>query len=163
MKPFLRWRSDWLLDVEALDSQHIAIAVQLSRIHTALMDGYVSSHLDPQRHHLLLELADLTQHHFQCEEALMEAHDYPAKADHHREHLMLLAELHALIREIKAGRKRFTLEVLTSLKHWQIDHVLCSDKEFAAFLHRREAIADNHANRLWTGTKGPRDRAGLIG
>jgi hypothetical protein len=47
---------------------------------------------------------------------------------------MLLAELQLHIREIEAGSKPFTLGTLTALKHWQIDHLLYSDRKFADYL-----------------------------
>jgi len=161
MKPFLCWREDWLLGVDTLDSQHIAIATLLSRIFSEFEGGVLASRLNPQGHELLLELVKVTQRHFKFEEALMLTHDYPARAEHHREHLMLLAELRDLIREIEEGHKRFTQEALTSLKHWQIDHVLCNDREFAAHLHRIEAVGGRGEKRLRRGSGISRDGVGF--
>jgi hemerythrin len=47
---------------------------------------------------------------------------------------MLLAEMQECLREIKSNNRLFTLEDLKSLKYWQIDHVLSSDREFADFI-----------------------------
>lgn len=141
MKPFLRWRDDWLLGVDSLDNQHLAMAAHLNRIFTALEGGFGGSHLSRRGHALLLEFVGMTREHFQDEEALMQSSDYPGLIEHHREHLMLTAELHELIRQIEEGYRRFTLDTLTSLKYWQIDHVLGSDRDFADHLLRQEATA----------------------
>ena len=48
-----------------------------------------------------------------------------------------MAELQAYIREVESGSRPFSLETLTALKHWQINHVIYSDKMFADFLRRQ--------------------------
>jgi hemerythrin len=64
----------------------------------------------------------------------MREYDFPQLGEHHREHVLLLAELQEFVREIEEGRRSFDLETLTSLKHWLINHVLESDMAFARYL-----------------------------
>ncbi len=141
MRPFLIWREDWLLGHEMLDEQHLALADTMNELHCFLVR-------DENKHHAgmnqlckqLADLREMTRRHFQDEEELMQEHGYPELIEHRREHVLLLAELQDCIREIEAGSKPFTLETLTALKHWQIDHVLNSDRELADYLDGCDVI-----------------------
>lgn len=147
MKPFLFWRDDWLLGLQNLDEQHLELANALNELHLTITHAIEESqcrNID-QVIRQLSDLAKLARRHFQGEEALMQAHDYPGLAEHHREHLLLMAELQVYIREIEAGSRPFSLETLTALKHWQINHVIYSDKMFADFL-RCQSRSKNDEN-----------------
>jgi hemerythrin len=135
MRPFLIWRDDWLLGFQAMDKQHLALANALNELHRFLVsDGNRPRAGMEQLCQRLTELLEILREHIRDEEALMQAYDYAGLPEHHREHAMLLAEMQELIREIKAGSKPFTLETLTALKYWQIDHVLYSDRKFADYI-----------------------------
>jgi hemerythrin len=136
MKPFLSWRDDWLLGFDNLDEQHLELVEALNNLHQYFVQEKevgTSTGLDKICQQLSL-LRKLTRRHFQSEEALMRKYEYPGLEDHHREHVMLLAELQLHIREIETGGKPFSLGTLTAIKHWQIDHLLYSDRRFADFL-----------------------------
>jgi hemerythrin len=133
MKPFLRWRDDWLLGLHELDEQHIALAAQINLIHDAMTREGTRQKCDSKACRHLLDLAEMTRKHFQNEERVMRDLDFPGLAEHHREHVMLLAELQDLIREIEDGERLFGLNTLKSLKLWQIDHVISSDRDFMQF------------------------------
>jgi len=142
MRPFLLWRDDWLLGIEMMDEQHLQLTETLNDLHHFLVfDNNRPRAGKGQLCPRLSRMMEMTRRHFQDEEALMQAHDYPGLGEHHREHTLLLAELQECIREIEASRKPFTLETLKALKYWQIDHVLNSDREFADFLRRQSLPA----------------------
>ncbi|MCU7915703.1 MAG: bacteriohemerythrin [Candidatus Thiodiazotropha sp. (ex Gloverina cf. vestifex)] len=140
MKPFLRWRDDWLLGLDELDVQHLAMAALLNGIHDSLSAGGTESGFSSDAYRRLLDLAEITREHFRDEEHVMRDQGYPGLGDHHREHALLLAELQDLIRHIEEGTREFTMQTLTALKHWQIDHVLNSDREFADYCRRHTEI-----------------------
>lgn len=138
MRPFLQWREDWMLGCGALDDQHLELAERMNQLYLFLTDIRHNLRKEPdglkQR---LSELCEEIRHHFQEEEALMEACGYPGLGEHHREHVMLLAEMQECLREIQVNMRLFTLNDLKSLKFWQIGHVTTSDREFAEFLNTR--------------------------
>jgi hemerythrin len=136
MRPFLIWRDDWLLGFDSLDEQHLELVDALNKLHRFVVrdeKAGISAGMDVICRQLM-HLRELTHRHFQTEEALMQKYALPGLAEHHREHVMLLAELQEHIREIEAGSKPFTLGTLIALKHWQIDHLLYSDRKFANYL-----------------------------
>jgi hemerythrin-like metal-binding protein len=136
MRPFLIWRDDWLLGFKVMDEQHLALANTLNDLHQFLVcdDSKPRTGIE-QLCHRLNHLLEMVREHFRDEEALMQTYDYAGLPEHHREHALLLAEMQELIRDIEAGSKPFTLDTLTALKYWQIDHVLYSDRKFTDFIY----------------------------
>ncbi|MGD8909459.1 MAG: hemerythrin domain-containing protein [Chromatiales bacterium] len=135
MRPFLIWRDDWLLGFQAMDEQHLAVANAMNELHGYLVsnDNKPSAGME-QLCQRLTRLLGMVREHINDEEALMQTYEYAGLPEHHREHALLLAEMQELIREIQSGRRPFTLQTLTALKYWQIDHVLYSDRKFADYL-----------------------------
>lgn len=143
-KPFLLWRDDWQLGCDCLDDQHIELASVLNQLHRYVVHDDESPYKErTEITRQLSRLVDVTRRHFKNEEALMRAHDYPRLEEHHYEHVMLLAELQELTREIESGGKPFTLDTLTALKHWQIYHVIYSDKLFANYMKHQSQSAND--------------------
>ncbi|MET0071308.1 MAG: bacteriohemerythrin [Candidatus Thiodiazotropha sp.] len=142
-KPFLLWRDDWRLGLEGLDEQHRELVDIINQLHRFVSREDTRHDRDSyQVCQQLSTLVDIARRHFKAEEALMRAKDYPRLAEHHREHVMLLAELQEYLRDIETENKPFTLATLTALKHWQIDHVVYSDRLFADFLKRQPQSED---------------------
>jgi hemerythrin len=133
MRPFFIWRDNWLLGFQALDEQHLELVDKLNELHRFVIEEKPRAGMD-QLCLRLTGLLEMTRRHFRDEEVLMEQYGYPYQSEHHREHAMLLAEMQQYVREIEAGSKPFTLDSLTALKYWQIDHVIYSDRKFVAFI-----------------------------
>lgn len=133
MKPFLYWRNDWLVGHKIIDKQHLELVNILNTLHYANFRKHKSSSAidtDRLRQHLKI-LIDTARRHFRTEESLMLSHHYSDLAVHHREHVLLLAELRECIRDIETDGSAFTLNTLTALKHWLIEHVTYCDQKFA--------------------------------
>jgi hemerythrin-like metal-binding protein len=149
-KPFLLWRDDWHLGFGCLDEQHLELANTLNKLHCFIVD--VDKQQNRSKNQLPLHLSslvDIARRHFTTEEALMRAHNYPGLAEHHREHILLLAELQECIRDIQEHSKPFTLDTLTALKHWQINHTIYSDRMFADYLnHQSQASVEDDYDGL---------------
>lgn len=137
MRPFLVWRDDWLLGHAMLDEQHLVLANTINELHCFLASDQDRPRVGmDQLLQRLASLLDMTRCHFQDEEELMQESRYLQLTEHHREHAMLLAEIRECMREIGSGNRPFSLEALTALKHWLIDHVLNSDRRFVDYLCR---------------------------
>ena len=136
MNHFLEWLDDWYLGIREIDSQHLAMAEQINRLAETLQSATTT----PARHDSLMPLIEHlledTRRHFKVEESIMREHDYPDLIQHHRDHVMLLAELQEFIREIEEGRRYFDIDSLTALKHWLINHVVEGDLAFARYLEQ---------------------------
>ncbi|MET0028252.1 MAG: bacteriohemerythrin [Candidatus Thiodiazotropha sp.] len=132
MKVFLEWLDDWYLGLEAIDDQHVHLAGQLNVIAAAMEES--GDEVDVLG--LVGQLLEETRQHFSDEESVMRDHEYPELIEHHREHIMLLAELQEFLRDVDEGVRQFDYEALVSLKHWLINHVIDSDMAFARYLNK---------------------------
>jgi len=131
---FLEWLDDWYLGIQEIDQQHLALAELLNRVAGRLQETKESRASGEVILPLVRRLLEETRQHFKDEESIMREHDYPELIDHHREHVMLLAELQEFIRDIEEGRRQFDIDSLTALKHWLINHVIDGDMAFARYL-----------------------------
>ena len=134
MKAFLEWLDEWCLGIPEIDQQHMAMAELLNLIVRSMEQGSPPSHPGKETMPLLVRLLEKTRQHFKDEEAIMREYDYPELTDHHHDHVLLLAELQAFIRELEEGQRVISVESLISLKHWLINHVVESDLAFARYL-----------------------------
>jgi hemerythrin-like metal-binding protein len=149
IKPFLLWRDDWHLGHDFLDEQHTEMATILNQLHHFVVHEDKKNHIGKDEIcRQLASLVTIARRHFKTEEALMRSRGYPRLAEHRREHVLLLAELQEWAREIGTGKKSFTLETLTALKHWQIDHVINSDRLFANYLKEQLGTEDDNLEAL---------------
>jgi hemerythrin-like metal-binding protein len=124
-----------LLGFQSLDEQHVALADSLNELYRFLTSNGVQPNAGmDQLCQRLFRILGMTRQHFHDEEALMQRYGYPYQPEHHREHVMLLAEMQQYVREIEAGIKPFTLDSLRAFKYWQIEHVLYSDRKFANYM-----------------------------
>lgn len=135
MKVFLEWLDDWNLGIEEIDRDHMNLVELLNMIADSLNgENPVSNHHE-ETMPLVMRLIDETRQHFSNEESVMREHGYPKLIEHHREHIMLLAELRDFIREIEEGKRLFDTATLTSLKRWLINHVIDYDMDIARFIN----------------------------
>lgn len=160
MAGFIEWTDNLILGLQDVDDQHLGIITLLNRLSKVAQlkmgSAYYSDSSTPKvsapwcrlgsdqrnavgtdtyMHQLLDELVSQTHDHFQCEEALMEAHHYPDLAEHKREHTMLFAELKLFVRDITRGAECLDQRTLGELKRWLIVHIRKSDKAFSDYVH----------------------------
>jgi len=134
MKAFLEWLDEWSLGFPEIDRQHLEMAELLNLIVRSMEQGAPPAYPGKETMPLLMRLLEKTRRHFKFEEAIMREYGYPELADHHRDHVLLLAELQEFIRELEEGHRVISVESLISLKHWLINHVIESDLAFAHYL-----------------------------
>jgi hemerythrin len=127
----LVWTDDLALGVDALDAQQRELFMRTNLLLRAA-EGPPGDHESTQ---LLAFLTGHVGQHFEDEERLMAALDYPEAAAHRAEHHEFRAVLRDLVRELALGgvgarlRQRIQVEVCAWIEH----HVQESDRALAAF------------------------------
>lgn len=82
----------------------------------------------------LATLIAYTQYHFEREEKMMEACDYPDLETHREEHNALTAEVMALKERFLSGESDLTIEgMLVFLTGWLNHHILLQDMEYRSY------------------------------
>lgn len=140
----MTWRDDWTLSIGILDEDHRVIVDMLLEIARRFAEAAERQEDEGQEsgkddgadsgdlHTALDNLGSYTRAHFRREEEFMRTIDYPHMADHRSEHVMLMAEHTALMRELRErGVGRLGPTELEILKHWVVAHVIGGDRGFA--------------------------------
>jgi len=127
----LVWTDDLALGVDALDAQHRELFVRTNLLLRAA-EGPPADHESTQ---LLAFLSGHVSHHFEDEERLMAALEYPEAAAHRAEHDEFRAVLRDLVRELALGGvgERLRQRIQTEVCAWIERHVQESDRALASF------------------------------
>lgn len=134
---FLVWQERWNTDIPDVDEEHMALAHQMNRIVDLLNQPAREEQQDGELDSLLDGLYNLTREHFNSEEAIMRQINYPDYTAHHKEHVMLLAELARYIREIQHGQSALDIGTLRALRTWFVVHLSEADAAFANYYHKK--------------------------
>ena len=137
MMDFLVWQERWNTDIPDVDEQHMALAKQMNRIVEVLNQSTGEEQQEDDLDSLLDGLYHLAREHFNSEEAIMSQLNYPDYTAHHKEHVMLLAELALYIREIQHGQSTLDIATLRALRTWFVVHLAEADAAFASYYHKR--------------------------
>jgi len=143
MAKILTWRDAWALHIDTLDDDHRALVDLLQEITEHFCpeggrpdgsppDTLVRGDAGDELYAALERFGDLARRHFARVEELARTIDYPALADHHTEHVLLMAEFTTLVRELRRrGAVRLNAQELDNLRQWVVAHVLGADRQLA--------------------------------
>ncbi|MEE4242492.1 MAG: bacteriohemerythrin [Desulfopila sp.] len=127
------WMPEFNTNIAILDQQHRLLVDLINELHQAF-------EADKDRQ-ILIKLIDkigmFAASHFAREEHLFELHGYPHAEEHLQEHDYFEDMLFQFEDEFKAGKQNLTLNVLTFLSDWLVNHINGSDKQYVAFLKKR--------------------------
>ena len=116
----------YTLGVPEIDEQHINLARGIYDLKITIKLGQ----LDKCKRDLAKLASDIKEH-FDYEEALMVASNYPYIPYHKYEHLRLLREVESLIKLDTLNVKNNILEILETVVY---DHIDTYDRQFAEYL-----------------------------
>jgi hemerythrin len=114
-----RWKAEYDLDIESLDSQH-------HLIFTAI-DGIVDASGDDLERRLGI-LAGMLSEHFTFEESLQRDAGYPGVHEHKAEHDSLLDELEGMEDRLRTGTRGVVMADF--MKDCFVRHTLVMDRQF---------------------------------
>ena len=123
------WDDSLSVGFGAIDGQHRWLIGLINGLHDRVTAG------DPTR--LSTAVKDLhayTSTHFQAEETLMKAHDYPERAAHFQEHATFRRALDDIEGKMARQEELISFATLGYLVDWFIDHISRTDKKLGRFL-----------------------------
>jgi methyl-accepting chemotaxis protein len=131
--PSLKWGEAWLTGNAEIDRDHEVLVGTINELSAAMMQArgpdVIGSVLD--------KLADYAGRHFAREERIWEDGGLPSIDTHRHSHQALLAEVGKLTEEFRRGRVEMSVELLSFLRQWLVNHVFKSDKAAVAALAAR--------------------------
>lgn len=130
---YITWDDSFLVGVEAFDNDHKYLVKLINNLHSGLMAGFGVSEMT----YILGDLVRYTNVHFKREEDLMIQYSYPDYEQHRAAHAELVNKVMDFQAQLKSGKKIFSLELMSFLKDWLLNHILKTDKRYGAFFKER--------------------------
>ena len=133
----VRWDDKYLIGHEVIDHDHQTLFEMINEFHDAFQENKT-------RRKLLVILSNLVKYseeHFQREEAVMRACDYPLTEEHHLSHGKLYETIYALNERLASDPRPLDRETINFVKNWLLDHVAGEDMGIRDYLAARKTPA----------------------
>jgi len=128
------WRDQMAIDHGLIDADHRHLIDIINRFVGLSADGLTTD----EALEVLYSLQFYAETHFDREETLQNAIDFPFAEAHHKDHLELAKSLHAMIGETRGHADRIeedlAREMSALLRRWLVDHILGSDLKMREFV-----------------------------
>ena len=127
---FMLWDSSLSVNISQIDDQHKKLVGMINELHRAMKlkqgNSIIGSILD--------RLANYTVSHFGIEEKLFAQYGYPEEKAHVAIHQKLVAQVVDIQKKFKAGEVMVSMELMSFLKDWLVNHIKGTDKKYSSFL-----------------------------
>jgi hemerythrin len=127
----MQWTDKLAVGVRECDEQHKKLVAMVNDLHDAMVSGKGKDVTGK----ILGDLIGYCGTHFGMEERLFKTHGYPEFTAHKKEHDDLTQKALALKKDFEAGKPVVTMELMTFLKNWLINHIMGTDKKYGPFLN----------------------------
>ena len=127
----VEWSADLSVGVALIDEQHSKLIQLMAELDDAIRRSEATDMVED----ILTNLFNYAQTHFATEEALFRKHKYPEMALHELEHQRFIAKAFAFKEKLDAKRPGLSLELLTFLSSWVLNHIQITDKRYTKYLH----------------------------
>jgi len=128
------WQEEYTTGHLQVDREHQELFDLVNGLHQAMMQQCPPSDLE-----LILEqLAIHTIDHFESEEALMQANQYPGYARHKQTHDALKAKVIQLVTRVKQQESSITTDLTQFLAEWLAHHIKGEDQLMIRFFQRQQ-------------------------
>ena len=128
----ITWTDAMLTGISSIDAQHQILVDMLNVANDKLTNNTSRVELEE----IVRDLMSYALYHFDAEEELMLAHEYPSEAQrlHFQEHRGFSAKVAKLQEDIKQGTLVSPQDLLNFLNSWLVNHIMGTDKQLGEFL-----------------------------
>ena len=127
--PIVAWDDCLMTGLQPIDQHHQHLVDLLNKTYDAFVDRSPESDVGT----VLEELIDYATYHFAKEEQMMAETGYPERADHIKEHERFAGRVSEIQHDFVKGSAPISLEVISFLKNWLINHISDTDSRFGKF------------------------------
>lgn len=126
----IEWNENLEIGDPVVDSEHRYLAQLINNLHEQFEVGKTGLSLAK----VFTHLAQYVRVHFENEEALMQAINFPGLVEHQAVHKDLVSQAMELSEQYMEGEEDVTAETVDFLKNWAVDHIVGEDMEIKRFL-----------------------------
>uniref|UniRef100_C6E566 Hemerythrin-like metal-binding protein n=1 Tax=Geobacter sp. (strain M21) TaxID=443144 RepID=C6E566_GEOSM len=127
----VEWSESMSVGIAKIDEQHLRLIQMMGELDTAIREKAGEEMVED----ILTNLFNYAQVHFSVEEELFRKHKYPEMALHELEHQRFIAKAFAFKEKLDARKPGLSLELLTFLSSWVLNHIELTDKRYCKHLH----------------------------
>ena len=135
------WKDAFSVDVAMLDGHHQRIFAIFEELDSQCAKGDGRSALM----RTMTSLSSYVEEHFGAEERYMKVLNYPRLKEHQAQHDSFLDRLHGLMVDVSKENPVALGKATSLLGGWILNHVLESDREYAAFRKNGAGRTENGA------------------
>jgi hemerythrin len=128
----MKWSDDLSVGIPEIDKQHQVLVGLINTLHESMMNKQGKQVVKK----ILDELAEYTVTHFTYEEKYMLEFKFVGYMGHKKEHDAFVAKVKDFIAEYEANKLGLSLELLTFLRDWIVNHIMGTDKGYTSTFHK---------------------------
>ncbi len=133
MGMLIEWDDQLNLGISEIDAQHQKLVVLINELHEAMLARRTNEVLGT----IIERLLAYTKSHFRTEELYFAEFAFPEKAAHTEAHQRFTGKVLDFQRDFSEGKLLLSMEVMTFLKEWLIQHILGTDRKYVALFRER--------------------------
>lgn len=126
-----KWSDDFSVQVTEMDEQHKVLFDLINQLHQAMMSGKGNDTLATVLH----GLKEYSLSHFTAEEKYMDKVRFSGLMDQKREHQGFILKVEEYERQLTEKKLGLSIDVLTFLRDWLIQHIKVSDRKYSEAFH----------------------------
>jgi hemerythrin-like metal-binding protein len=126
----INWDENMSVKIDVIDEQH----KKLISLINSFYDGLNSKKNSEKILEMIKGMKDYTIFHFSAEEKLLKQYGYPDYQNHHEAHQKFIESVKNFEERYRTGKFLLSLEVTNFIKDWIVNHIMGTDKQYAAFL-----------------------------
>ncbi|OXS30219.1 MAG: chemotaxis protein [Desulfovibrio sp. MES5] len=131
---FVQWTPKLDLHVPMVDKQHRLLVDYINELYTAMANNRTAGEVQK----ILRKLRDYTATHFADEEKMFTATAYLGAAEHMKIHRKFVAKLDEVEEQLKSGTATVSMDLLTFLKDWLVQHIMGTDPTYLPYLKKED-------------------------
>ncbi len=122
---FFPWDKSYEFGIPIIDKDHQVLVDLIDNLYDAMVDGDANN----QVHSIVSKLIDYAKLHFKREEFYMESIEYKELLKHTSEHQAFQTRVNGFVEKLDAGINNISVEVVSFLRDWLINHIQHTDKK----------------------------------
>ncbi|MCP5197478.1 MAG: bacteriohemerythrin [Gammaproteobacteria bacterium] len=124
------WSDAFSVGDPTIDQQHRQLIDITNSLHRAMLAGEGKNVIG----HFVDQLTEYTIKHFQHEENMLEACNYPELTAHRKKHADLVNKVRELKEKLITGKRFVEMETKKFLQSWLIEHIQHNDKKYSPYV-----------------------------
>lgn len=128
-----KWNDNLSVRVGAFDRHHKRLIDIINELHDFMLNGRPQEIIEKT----LTELLNYTKYHFEEEERVMLAHNFPGYAEHKAEHDTFVAKINEYMNIYKISPLSLAIDLMDFLREWLTGHIMKTDRQYSGFLNEK--------------------------